>query len=83
MAKKTNYFELSNDELNLKINELKEELFNLRFKHATNQLSNPLVMTEIKRNIARCKTVLKQRELGLVAEPTKGAKAKKSRATKA
>ncbi len=79
MAKKINFSELSNDELNIKINEMKEELFNLRFKHATNQLSNPLVMTEVKRNIARAKTVLRQRELNLAEEPATG-KSKKARA---
>ncbi len=84
-TKKINFFELSNEELNLKVKELKEELFNLRFKHATNQLSNPLVMTEVKRNIARAKTVLRQRELNIVAEPAKAAakSAKKTRAAKA
>lgn len=84
-TKKINFFELSNEELNLKIKELKEELFNLRFKHATNQLSNPLVMTEVKRNIARAKTVLRQRELNIVAAPAKVAAkpAKKTRAAKA
>lgn len=84
-TKKINFFELSNEELNLKIKELKEELFNLRFKHATNQLSNPLVMTEVKRNIARAKTVLRQRELNIAAEPVKVAEkpAKKTRAAKA
>lgn len=84
-TKKINFFELSNEELNLKIKELKEELFNLRFKHATNQLSNPLVMTEVKRNIARAKTVLRQRELNIAVEPAKvpAKPAKKSRAAKA
>ncbi len=79
MAKKINFSELSNDELNIKINEMKEELFNLRFKHAARQLSNPLEMTEVKRNIARAKTVLRKRELGLDEEPKAG-KSKKARA---
>ena len=38
--KASNFFEMSNDELNLKLNELKEELFNLRFKHKAGQLEN-------------------------------------------
>jgi len=54
--------ELSSEELNRKLNEKKAELFNLRFKHATNQLSNPAVMVECKRDIARILTILRQRE---------------------
>ena len=72
--------EMTNEELVLKINELKTELFNLRFKHATNQLSNPMVLADTKKSIARAKTVLRQRELGIVAEPVKAAK--KTRAKK-
>ncbi len=78
--KAKNYFEMTNEELVLKINELKTELFNLRFKHATNQLSNPMVLADTKKDIARAKTVLRQRELGIVEEPVKAAK--KSRAKK-
>lgn len=68
------FFEMSSEELVNKLNELKAELFNLRFKHATNQLSNPIVMVECKRNIAKVKTILRQRELGISFEPTKKAK---------
>jgi len=56
-------FEMTDAELKNKLNELKSELFFLRFKHATNQLSNPKVITEAKRDIARIKTVMRQREL--------------------
>ena len=55
--------DLTNDELNLKLDELKAELFNLRFQHATNQLDNPKVITEVKRTIAKIKTILREREL--------------------
>ena len=55
--------ELSNAELNEKLTELKEELFNLRFQHATNQLENPMRMKEVKKDIARIKTVLRQLEM--------------------
>lgn len=65
------FFEMSNEELANKLNELKAELFNLRFKHATNQLSNPAVMVECKKDIAKVKTILRQRELGISAEPVK------------
>ena len=80
LMKANNFFEMNNEELVKKINELKAELFNLRFKHATNQLSNPLVLVTCKRDIARAKTVLRQRELGLSVEPEKAAK--KTRAKK-
>ena len=72
------FFEMSSEELNTKLAELKTELFNLRFKHAIKQLSNPLTLVEVRRNIARVKTVLRQRELGIVVEPAVAAK-KKSR----
>ena len=52
-------------ELNQKLAELKIELFNLRFQHATNQLDNPMRMKEVKKTIAKIKTVLKERELGI------------------
>ena len=55
--------DLTNDELNQKLEDLKAELFNLRFQHATNQLDNPRVITEVKRTIAKIKTVLREREL--------------------
>lgn len=59
--------DLTNDELNQKLEGLKQELFNLRFQHATNQLDNPRVITEKKRTIARIKTILRERELNQIA----------------
>ena len=53
----------SHTELEKELNELKEELFKLRFQHATNQLSNPLQLKYVKRDIARVKTVMRQQEL--------------------
>ena len=50
--------ELASEEL-----KLKKELFNLRFQHVTGQLENPLKMREVKRDIARVKTVLREKEL--------------------
>ena len=55
--------ELSNAELNEKLTALKAELFNLRFQHAINQLENPMRMKEVKKDIARIKTVLRQLEM--------------------
>ena len=59
--------DLTNDELNQKLEGLKQELFNLRFQHATNQLDNPRVITEKKRTIARIKTIHRERELNQIA----------------
>jgi len=56
-------FEMNDKELSNKIAELKSNLFNLRFKHATNQLSNPMVITQCKKDIARAMTVQNQRAL--------------------
>jgi len=55
--------ELSTAELQNKVAEYKSELFNLRFQLATGQLENPMRIREVKRNIARAKTVLREREL--------------------
>jgi large subunit ribosomal protein L29 len=55
--------EMTEKELQNKLTELKSELFFLRFKNATNQLTNPLVLQQTRRDIARVKTVLRQREL--------------------
>ena len=54
---------LSAQDLNKKLADLKTELFNLRFQHAVNQLDNPLRIVEVKKDIARVKTVLKEKEL--------------------
>jgi len=55
--------EFSIDELQEKLADLKKELFNLRFQHATNQLENPMKIVEVKKTIARVKTVIKELEL--------------------
>jgi large subunit ribosomal protein L29 len=55
--------EMTTAELNGKLTELKSELFNLRFQHATNQLDNPLKIVQAKKDIARVKTILRQKEL--------------------
>lgn len=55
--------DLSDVELTAKLDDLKEELFNLRFQHATNQLDNPRRITDVKRTIARIKTILRENEL--------------------
>ena len=57
--------ELTNEELARKIADSKEELFRLRFQLATGQLNNPMKIKEVKRQIARFKTILRERELGI------------------
>ncbi len=56
---------LTNEELEQKLDELKDELFNLRFQNATAQLDNPIRIRKVKRSIARVKTILNERELGI------------------
>ena len=57
--------ELSESEQNQKIASLKEELFNLRFQHATGQLENPMRIQEVKKSIARIKTIQREQALGI------------------
>ena len=54
--------ELSNEEINVKLKETKEELFNLRFQQATGTLEKPSRIRELRHTVARMKTVLKERE---------------------
>ena len=56
---------LNNDELLTKLEEAHEELFNLRFRLATRQLGNHQEIPEVKRRIAKIKTILRERELGI------------------
>ena len=66
---KANKFrELSNDALAAREKELKSELFNLRFQSATGQLNNPQRINDCKKDIARVKTIIRERELKAVAE---------------
>jgi large subunit ribosomal protein L29 len=68
--KAKNFAELNNAELASKLVELKQNLFNLRFKHATNQLDNPNELVVCRRDIARVQTIIRQRELGIAVAPT-------------
>ena len=66
---KANEFrKMSDDALTAREKELKSELFNLRFQSATGQLSNPQRISECKKDIARVKTILRQREMAKAAE---------------
>ncbi|AJQ29212.1 MULTISPECIES: 50S ribosomal protein L29 [Pelosinus] len=55
--------EMNATELNQKIAVLKEELFNLRFQLATGQLENPMRIKEVKKSIARVKTIQREQEI--------------------
>ncbi|MFO7171997.1 MAG: 50S ribosomal protein L29 [Bacillota bacterium] len=55
--------QLSSEELQAKVKALKEELFNLRFQLATNNLDNPARIRQVRKDIARIKTILREREL--------------------
>jgi large subunit ribosomal protein L29 len=70
--KAAKFHEMKMDELTAQLKELKERLFKLRFSHATGQLANPLEMAGCKKDIARVKTILKERETkGLAAAAQK------------
>lgn len=58
--------EMTDIELNAELEKMKKELFNLRFQHVTGQLENPVKMREVKRNIARVKTIIREKELDKV-----------------
>ncbi len=58
--------EMTEVELNAELNNMKKELFNLRFQHVTGQLENPVELRETKRDIARVKTVIREKELAKV-----------------
>jgi large subunit ribosomal protein L29 len=60
--------DLNDKDLEKKLDDLKEELFNLRFQMTTGQLDNVMRLREVKRSIARVKTIQRQRELGKLAQ---------------
>jgi len=55
--------ELKPAELEAKLGELKKDLFTLRMQHATNQLDNPIRIKSVKRDIARVKTILREKQM--------------------
>ena len=63
MMKNNKLKDMSSPELEKELSELKSELFKLRFSLATNGLDNPLKIKEVRKDIARIKTILRQREL--------------------
>ena len=61
--KATEIRKMSAEELTSKLGDLKKDLFQLRLQHATNQLENPVKIAEVKRDIARVKTVIRELEV--------------------
>ena len=60
--------EMSEAELNSELVRMKKDLLNLRFQHVTGQLENPIKMRETKRDIARVKTIIREKELAKVQD---------------
>ncbi|MBE6920674.1 MAG: 50S ribosomal protein L29 [Ruminococcaceae bacterium] len=56
---------LSVEDLDKKLNDLKKDLFMLRMQHATNQLDNPLQIAAVKKDIARIKTIIREKETNI------------------
>lgn len=54
---------MSAEELDAKLLDLKKDLFQLRLQHATNQLDNPIRIAEVKKDIARVKTIIREQQL--------------------
>jgi large subunit ribosomal protein L29 len=61
--------ELPSEELQTRLGEVKEELFNLRFQHATGQLENYSRLGQLRRDVARLRSIQRERELGIGHEP--------------
>ena len=60
--KATEIRKMSAAELESKLGDLKKDLFQLRLQHATNQLDNPVKIAEVKRDIARVKTIIREQQ---------------------
>ena len=71
MNKAELYHNMTTSELSAKYNDLKNELFNLRFQHTTGQLKNTLALNIVKKDIARVLTILKERETNAPKNPGK------------
>ena len=73
MVKGAEIRDLSDDELERRLEETREELFNLRFQHATGQLDNYRRLRQLRRDVARIRTIARERELTLQGEGSEGA----------
>lgn len=65
MMKAKEIRELSAEELNKKLDELKKDLFMLRMQHATNQLDNPMKLASVRKDIARIKTIIREKQTNI------------------
>jgi len=65
MMKAKDIRNLSVEELTKKLEDLKKDLFMLRMQHATNQLDNPLQLAAVKKDIARVKTIIREKETNI------------------
>jgi len=65
--KASDFRNLTTAEIEQKISGFKEQLFNLRFQLATGQLDNPVQIQKVRKDIARAKTILRERELGITS----------------
>jgi large subunit ribosomal protein L29 len=70
VAKNENYRDMADDELDTKLAEAKEELFNLRFQLVTGQLDNPMRIQQMRKDVARILTVMRERELAVLETTT-------------
>jgi len=70
MMKMDKIRELTMTELEAELKKMKNELFNLRFQHVTGQLENPMRMKDVKRDIARIKTVIRENEVASEQQAT-------------
>ena len=75
MAKTTELRDLSDDELAQRLDEAKEELFNLRFQNVTGQLDNPMRIKVMRKEVARILTVIRERELAVLDAASAGEEA--------
>ena len=76
------FVSMNNTELAKKMDDLKSELFNLRFAQASGSLANPISIRECKKNIARVQTEIRSRELGLSKAPVESEKPAKNSVAK-
>lgn len=74
MVKAAEFRQLKDDELAIRVVETRQELFNLRFQHATGQLDNSSRLGQLKKDIARLETLIRQREIEASESGTKGSK---------
>lgn len=69
--KANKYYDMSTSDLTSELTKLKVQLFNFRFQLAAGQLANNALLSNCKKDIARVKTIIRQRELKISVEPTK------------